>query len=143
MKRITFLDYLRVLAIFMVLVVHSTEPYYLNDDGLFVASASDGVWVTLYEILCRSCVPLFVMASAYLLFPTAKPTGAFLKRRLVKVGLPFVFWCCVYTLWNGGDWARMLFNFPMAAGGASLVRANAVRSLPADTAAVTLGGAGK
>lgn len=117
MKRIAFLDYLRVLAIFMVLVIHSTEPYYLNEDGLFIASALDGVWVSVYEIFCRACVPLFVMTSAYLLFPTSKPTGEFLKLRLVKVGLPFAFWCCVYTAWNGGDWGRMWFNFPMAAGG--------------------------
>ena len=118
MKRIPFLDTLRVLAIFMVLVIHSTEPYYFGADGnTFVASQADALWVTLYEVVCRCCVPLFVMASAYLLFPVKKPTGAFLKRRLLRVFVPFVLWCCVYTRWNGGQWTAMLFNFPMAAGG--------------------------
>lgn len=122
MRRIAFLDTLRVLAIFMVLVIHSTEPYYLGGDGTFVASAADAEWVALFEVLCRCCVPLFVMASAYLLFPVTKPTGAFLKRRFLRVFVPFALWCGVYTWWNGGtwsggDWTPMLFNFPMAAGG--------------------------
>ena len=33
-NRIVFLDYLRVLACFMVIVVHSCEPFYLGGDGL-------------------------------------------------------------------------------------------------------------
>jgi len=117
MKRVVFLDYLRVLAIFMVLVIHSVEPYYLGGDGTWIASRADAVWVTLFEVLCRCCVPLFVMASAYLLFPVTRPTGEFLKRRFLRVLVPFALWCCVYTWWNGGNWGELLFNFPMAAGG--------------------------
>jgi len=75
-KRVVFLDYLRVFAIIMVLVVHCCEQYYFNANGeLHFASAGDAFWVTVFDSAVRSCVPLFVMASAYLLFPVTKPTA--------------------------------------------------------------------
>ena len=33
-KHIVFLDYLRVIACFMVMVVHSCEPFYLGGDEM-------------------------------------------------------------------------------------------------------------
>lgn len=117
-KRIVFLDYLRVVAIFMVLLVHACEQFYFGSDGgFFIASASDAAWVVGIDSACRASVPLFVMASAYLLFPLSRPADEFLMRRLVRVGVPFALWAIVYNAWNGGSWAQMLFNFPMATGG--------------------------
>ena len=116
--RVTFLDYLRVVAIFMVLLVHACENYYFGDDGgLLIQSLSDARWVVGIDSACRASVPLFVMASAYLLFPVTRPTGEFLRRRFVRVGVPFLVWCCVYNWWNGGSWGQMLFNFPLMTGG--------------------------
>lgn len=118
MKRIVFLDYLRVIAIFMVLVVHSCEPFYFGDGGCFhIQTLSNARWLVALDSAVRACVPLFVMASAYLLFPLTRPTGEFFRRRLLRVGLPFVLWCCVYNWWNHGNWWQMLFNFPAATGG--------------------------
>ena len=92
-KRIVFLDYLRVIACFMVMAIHSCEPYYLTMEGdrvvTKIASYCDAVCITVVECLCRVCVPLFVMASSYLLFPVAKPTGEFLRRRIGRVLVPF------------------------------------------------------
>ena len=34
-NRIVFLDYLRVLACLMVMVVHACEPFYLGGEGTF------------------------------------------------------------------------------------------------------------
>lgn len=114
--RIVFLDYLRVIACLMVMVIHATEPYYLNADGLFIANRADALWVTLVECLCRICVPLFVIASSYLLFPVKGETGAFFRRRLSRVLVPFVVWTLVYVACFDGDWGRLLFNFPDAGG---------------------------
>ena len=117
-QRIVFLDYLRVIACFMVVLVHCCESFYFNDAGDFaIASASSGAWAVFVDSACRACVPLFVMTSAYLLFPGARPTGAFLRRRLLRVGVPFAVFACAYTFWNDGSWAAMAFNFPMATGG--------------------------
>ncbi|MDD6030150.1 MAG: acyltransferase [Kiritimatiellae bacterium] len=117
-KRIAFLDYLRVIACFMVLLVHCCEQYYFNDKGEFaIASAWDAGWLVWIDSACRAAVPLFVMASAYLLFPVTRPTGDFFRRRLLRVAVPFAVWACVYNWANDGSWGRMLFNFPMATGG--------------------------
>lgn len=74
-ERIAFLDYLRVVACFMVMVIHSCEPFYLGGDGMLVANRWDALCVTVVECLCRVCVPLFVMVSSYLLFPLAQPVA--------------------------------------------------------------------
>ena len=118
MKRVIFLDYLRAIAIFMVFIVHSCENFYYGEAGtLFLKSPESARWAIGLDSACRACVPLFVMASSYLLFPVTRTTGDFLRRRILRVGIPFVLWCCVFTILNHGEWGRMLFNFPMTAGG--------------------------
>jgi len=114
--RIVFLDYLRIIACFMVIVIHSTEPYYLGNGGLSVANCGDFGWVVLFECLCRACVPLFVMASAYLLFPVTKPTGEFFRRRFLRIAVPFAIWSVVYVWLYKGNWGYLAFNFPDAGG---------------------------
>lgn len=115
--RCVFLDYLRVVACLMVVMIHCCEPYYIGDGGRCqVASAADAFWVAMVEMVCRSCVPLFVMTSAYLLFPVRGSTGDFFRRRLTRVGLPYVLWCGYYSLVHGSPIHRILFNFPDAGG---------------------------
>ena len=117
--RIVFLDWLRVIACFMVMVIHACEPFYLGGaapDVTFIANWADAFWVSLVESVCRVCVPLFVMASSYLLFPLEKPTGEFFRRRLGRIVIPFCVWSCAY-IWRFGDsWGRACFNFPDAGG---------------------------
>ena len=119
MKRVVFLDWMRVIACFMVMVIHSAEPFYLGGTEpniTSIASRWDMMWITVTECICRVCVPLFVMASAYLLFPVWRPTGEFFRRRLLRVGVPFIVWAAVYVWHAGGKWGPMLFNFPDEGG---------------------------
>ena len=102
--RIVFLDWLRAIAIFMVLLIHACEPFYLDAEGTAIASKFDAVWVTIIDSAMRAAVPLFVIASAFLLFPVRRATGDFLKRRLARVLIPFGIWTCVYMAVQGGDW---------------------------------------
>ena len=118
-SRVVFLDYLRVVACFMVMAIHSAEPFYLGGaepDITHIASRWDMLWITVTECICRVCVPLFVMASSYLLFPVRRPTGEFFRRRLVRIVVPFVLWVVAYVWWFGGSWGRALFNFPDEGG---------------------------
>jgi surface polysaccharide O-acyltransferase-like enzyme len=113
-QRIAFLDYLRVIACFMVVLAHCCEPFYFSDNGgCFLRSASDAIFLAAFVSACVACVPLFVMASSYLLFPVTKPTGEFLKRRFSRIFIPFLVWSCVYCAYSGGGWKELLFNFPM------------------------------
>jgi len=115
--RHVFLDYLRVVACLMVILIHCCEPYYIGDAGRCqVATVADAFWVTVVETLCRVCVPLFVMTSAYLLFPVKRSTGEFFRRRSVRVALPFLLWCVFYSLVYASPCLRILFNFPDAGG---------------------------
>ena len=117
--RITFLDYLRFVACFMVMAIHAAENFYLGGEApnvTFIASRSDALWVTVTECVCRVCVPLFVMASSYLLFPVSRPTGEFLARRLKRVAVPFAIWATAYVVAAGGDLRMLFFNFPDEGG---------------------------
>ena len=119
MKREVWLDFLRVTACFMVMVIHSTEPFYLGGDGGLILTPTDAFWVALFEGLCRCCVPLFLIASAYLQFPLRYSTEEFFKRRAVRILVPMAIWTLVYALVWGEpvqNLKGLLFNFNYAAG---------------------------
>lgn len=97
-NRVIFLDYLRVIACFMVMMVHSCEPFYLGGQGTLILNETDGMWVTLIDSALRPCVPLFIMASSYLLFPVKGDTTLFYKKRVKRVLIPFLFWVLLYAL---------------------------------------------
>ena len=118
-ERVVFLDWLRIIACFMVMVIHSCEPFYLGGAApnvTFIANRWDAFWVSLVESVCRVCVPLFVMASSYLLFPLKRPAGEFFRRRLGRIVVPFLVWSCAYIGWFGDSWGKACFNFPDAGG---------------------------
>lgn len=117
--REAWVDLLRVVAIFLVLVVHSTEPFYLGGEGSRILSEGDAFWVSFFDTLARACVPLFVIASSYLQFPLHYPTGRFFRRRFVRVLIPFAVWTVVYALLWGEpveNFGNLLYNFNYAAG---------------------------
>ena len=121
-ERIVFLDWMRAAACFMVMTIHSAEPFYLGGTEpniTHIASSWDMLWITITECICRCCVPLFTMASAYLLFPVMRPTGEFFSRRIVRVVVPFVVWAAIYVAVLGDDGSscgKFLFNFPDEGG---------------------------
>ena len=126
-ERIVFLDWLRFIACFMVILVHSIEPFYLGGpDGTYIESFGDAMWTTLINSALRPAVPLFVMASSYLLFPVQTDTVTFFKRRFVRVLIPFLFWTILYaTIPMAGsaegfriadNLKTLVFNFMMHAG---------------------------
>ena len=118
-NRQIWIDWLRVAACFMVFVVHSTEPFYLGGDGALILNETDAFWSSFFDTLVRSCVPLFIIASSYLQFPTKYPAGEFFKRRTVRVLIPFVIWTIVYAfVWGEPveNFRNLLLNFNYAAG---------------------------
>ena len=71
MKRIVFLDYVRVFACFLVMVVHASENFYgaagstdMAGPQSFLASEADRLWVAVYDGFSRMAVPLFMIVSA-------------------------------------------------------------------------------
>lgn len=98
-QRIFFLDWLRAAACLMVLLVHACECVYSNDYSFSIPSESARWTIGLIQGFVRPiAVPLFLMASAYLLVPVTKSTGEFLKKRFTRVAIPFV----VFLYLDGG-----------------------------------------
>lgn len=125
-ERIVFLDYLRVAACFMVILVHSIEPFYLGGDGTYIASENDAVWVTVINSFLRIAVPLFVMTSSYLLMPIKSDTSTFYRRRFQRVVIPFALWSLLYAvvpMWGSdgkvdiaSNLANLVLNFTWHSG---------------------------
>lgn len=135
-ERIPFVDYIRVIACFMVMLVHSSENFYAADSsGLagnvsMLASESNRFWVAFWDGgISRTAVPLFMIISAFLLVPM--PEGMtmtqFYRRRFKRILPPFICFLLLYTflplLWGGMTWEQSMddlkmlpFNFPSMAG---------------------------
>lgn len=119
MNRALWVDCLRVTAIFLVLIVHSTEPFYLGGEGSRIMTLSDAYWVSFFDSFARACVPLFVIASSYLLLPLNYGVEKFFKRRALRVLVPFALWTVVYaSAWGEPmqNFKDLLLNFNYAAG---------------------------
>lgn len=118
-KREVWIDWLRVAACFMVFVVHSTEPFYLGGNGSLILNETDAFWSSFFDSFVRSCVPLFIIASSYLLFPVKYSTGEFFRKRAVRILIPFLLWTAVYAfVWGEPveNFKNLLLNFNYAAG---------------------------
>ena len=119
MDREKWIDWMRVAACLMVMVVHSTEPFYLGGEGSRILTEGDAWWASFFDTFVRACVPLFVVASSYLQFPLHYSTGEFLRRRALRVLVPFLCWTIVYALVWGEpveNFRSLLLNFNYAAG---------------------------
>ncbi len=129
-ERIYFLDYLRVIACFLVLVVHASETFYNYGAGdPLVPTQTDRLWMGIWDGIARVSVPLFMICSAFLLAPMkeGQDWGAYFKKRAKRILPPmFIFmilYCILPPLWGAGSWAEVWkelayipLNFPERAG---------------------------
>ena len=136
MKRIVFLDYVRVFACFLVIVVHASENFYgaagstdMAGPQSFLANESDRLWVSVYDGFSRMAVPLFIIVSAFLLTPMKEglTSWQFYRQRSIRILPPFLLFMVLYStlplLWGQidaetsvKDLSRILLNFPTQAG---------------------------
>lgn len=136
MKRIVFLDYVRVFACFLVMLVHASENFYgvagasdMAGPESYLANEADRLWVSVYDGFSRMSVPLFMIVSAFLLVPMKEEESAwqFYRRRFKRILPPMFIFMILYStlpmLWGQIDGAdsvrdlsRILLNFPALAG---------------------------
>ena len=118
-KRTVWIDWMRVAACFMVIIVHSTEPFYLGGNGSQILTQSDAFWSSFFDSFVRACVPLFIVASSYLQFPLHYSAGEFCRRRAVRILIPFAIWSLVYAfVWGEpvSNLKSLMLNFNYSAG---------------------------
>lgn len=134
--RIVFADYLRIIACFMVMLVHASENFYGADtSGLasnmsMLANEANRFWVAFYDgFVARTCVPLFMMLSAFLLVPMkdGETMTSFYKKRFTRILPPiaffFILYCTLPMAWGAmtpqdslSDLKLIAWNFPSMAG---------------------------
>lgn len=135
-NRIVFADYLRVVACFLVMLVHASENFYGADSSgmatnvSLLANEANRFWVAFYDGFCaRSCVPLFMVLSAFLLVPMKSGVTMtdFYRKRFLRILPPFAVFMVVYCLlplaWGAMSWEQSVadlkllpWNFPSMAG---------------------------
>ena len=118
-QREIWIDWLRVIACFLVMMTHSNEPFYLGGEGSLILTKADAIWVAVLNVLPRASVALFVVASSYLQFPLHYPACEFFRRRAVRILIPFFIWTVVYAfVWGEPvqNFKDLLLNFNYAAG---------------------------
>ncbi len=93
--RLTWIDLIRGGGAFLVVLAHIVVyPQLMGARPLWAQ--------TLYYTISRVAVPLFFMASGFLLLPKQEPLSVFYRKRALKVFIPFLIWSFIYLAWNGG-----------------------------------------
>ncbi|MBO4475776.1 MAG: acyltransferase [Bacteroidales bacterium] len=135
-QRIVFIDYIRVVACFLVMLVHASENFYSGSAAGLVGHTSllpdetTRFWVSFYDgTVARTCVPLFMIVSAFLLVPMkpGQTMGSFYRRRFKRVVPPTIAFLLLYIflpfVFGWFDWSQVVadlktlpFNFPSMAG---------------------------
>ena len=88
--RLKWLDVVRALGAFLVVLAH-----------VEYAGTGKNTVTDFYFVLTRAAVPLFFMASGFLLLSKNETYLDFFKKRALKVFVPFLIWSVIYLVWQG------------------------------------------
>lgn len=93
-ENIGWIDLLRVIACFLVVLSHSCDAFvaqFSNNHDFFLTG-------TLIGSSVRACVPLFVMMTGVLMFPVKYSMVDFYKKRIGRIVVPLIFWSIALPL---------------------------------------------
>ncbi|MGL5786670.1 MAG: acyltransferase [Bacteroidales bacterium] len=91
---IGWIDLLRVLACFLVVTAHASDPFVAQFDNNRFEFLSGAFWGSAL----RPCVPLFVMMSGVLLLPVKMDMTTFYSKRMKRIVIPLIFWSLISPL---------------------------------------------
>jgi len=96
-KNIDWINNLRLIALYAVIILHCSSPLLGDYSKALVA---DWWTANFLNALTRFAVPVFVMITGALLLHREYEIGDFLKKRLTRVVVPFLFWSLVYVWYS-------------------------------------------
>lgn len=105
-ERTIYLDCLRLLATFAVVILHVSAGNWYDSD---VASTQWQI-MNLYDSLVRWSVPVFVMISGVLFLGRDITLKSLLQKNILRVAIAFVFWSLTYALIQGGGRNTVIDN---------------------------------
>ena len=99
-----YVDLIRTVAIAGVVLLHASGRWLITGQELNQMNHLDfASWavVDVYQSLAVLGVPLFLMLTGLLLLQPEKTESlrVFFRKRLIRIGLPFLFWCGIYFVW--------------------------------------------
>ncbi len=108
-KRIDYFDLLRPIAIFFVILIHCTAPYFTS---LPIDSRS---WLitNLFESISRWAVPIFIMISGAIHLSRKRDLKTFFKKNVLKLIIILFSWNFIYAvvdLINGSSLSTFLYS---------------------------------
>ncbi len=90
---IEWINSLRLIALYAVIILHASSPLLME----FGKARMVNWWTAdIFNAMVRFAVPVFVMITGALLLHKDYEIGSFLRKRLGRVVLPFLFWSLVY-----------------------------------------------
>jgi surface polysaccharide O-acyltransferase-like enzyme len=95
-NRLVYLDVLNVFACFGVIVLHSTSRFFHLD------GTKSWYFALMLQSFFICAVPIFFMLSGAKLLEYRQKysTGDFLKKRLLRIIIPFIIWTIIYLVWK-------------------------------------------
>ena len=109
-KSFFYIDLLRAVAAFAVVIVHTLGPY-----RHMIGQIPDYDWVSAVglNVSSRWAVPVFIMITGALMLPDTRPFDLryYLSRRVSKVVIPFLVWSVVYAFLGGVIWDHLGLGF--------------------------------
>lgn len=93
-KRIIWLDFVKFIAISMMIAVHCTD----NVTPTERSEAWYNLWGSFYGSFMCPAIPLFVMVTGALLLPVKENISTFYTKRLTRLVIPFIVWSVLYNL---------------------------------------------
>lgn len=102
-----FVDLMRVVAIFFVVILHTSESVtnHWNKIPLF-----DWMSGNVYNSFSRFCVPVLFMLTGFLLLDKEESLGVFFGKRLRKIIIPLIAWSVIYLFLSQSYSNYTLFN---------------------------------
>jgi surface polysaccharide O-acyltransferase-like enzyme len=94
-KNVNSYDYLRVIATYAVVLLHTAAPLLFLYNEL---SLNQWMIANTFDSMVRWCVPIFFMISGAFLLDPSKSASLFIffKKRMNKVLIPFIAWSIIY-----------------------------------------------
>lgn len=106
-SHIEYLDNMRVLAAFAVVVIHvSSQNWYSTD-------ISSQAWTVfnIYDSAVRWAVPVFVMISGVVFLNKSIPVKLIFTKYIFRLVTGYIFWSFVYAVIEGGNLKTILIQF--------------------------------
>lgn len=100
MKRVLWLDLLRICSIFFVIIIHVVCLKWYTE----IPSSINWQFLNLLDSISRFCVPIFLMISGALILNKKNlDLKLFYKKNIFRLITALLFWSLIYAIFNNWD----------------------------------------